>query len=156
MECQSLKDTVGREAACVHASCVAVLRQGVLIVGPSGAGKSGLALHMMALGAQLVGDDRIDLAEDAGRVIADAPPAIRGLVEARGIGLLRADTAGPVPVSVVVDLGQETSKRLPDPMTVPVLRQTVPLLHAAGIPNLAAALMQYVKMGRVDPEWPNR
>ncbi len=111
---------------------------------------------MMALGAQLVGDDRIDLAEDAGRVIADAPPAIRGLVEARGIGLLRADTAGPVPVSVVVDLGQETSKRLPDPMTVPVLRQTVPLLHAAGIPNLAAALMQYVKMGRVDPEWPNR
>ena len=156
MECHSLKNTVGRDAACVHASCVGVEQKGILIVGPSGSGKSGLALQLMALGARLVGDDRIDLTEDAGEVIADAPPSIRGLVEARGIGLLRADTAGPVPISVVVDLEQGTSERLPDPMTVSILRQTVPLLHAAGIPNLAAALMQYVKMGRVNPEWPNR
>jgi HPr kinase/phosphorylase len=126
-----------------------------LIIGPSGSGKSGLALQMMTLGADLVGDDRIDLRQQADTVTADASPPIQGLIEARGIGLLRADPIGPVPLAYAVDLGQPELARLPDPSEVPVLRQTVPLLRAAATPNLAAALMQLMKKGRADPQWPN-
>ena len=53
--------------AVLHGSCVAlaappgVLPRGVLILGPSGAGKSTLALRLMALGATLVADDRVEV-----------------------------------------------------------------------------------------------
>ena len=43
----------------LHATAVAVAGRGLLIRGASGSGKSGLALEMMARGAQLVSDDRV-------------------------------------------------------------------------------------------------
>ncbi|MES0827809.1 HPr kinase/phosphorylase [Ruegeria sp. SCP11] len=155
MSGQTLSDSRQQDSAILHATCVAVDGQGALILGRSGAGKSALALRMMALGAGLVADDRVALRMDKGRIMADAAPNIRGLIEARGVGLLRADPAGETPVSYVVDLDQTETERLPEPITTEVLRQTVPLLRAAGIPNLAEALMQLLKMGRVDPEWPS-
>ncbi len=150
-----LSDIAEQDAACVHASCVAVQGAGVLITGVSGAGKSALALQMMALGAQFVADDRVALSTKGAQVLADAVPPIRGLIEARGIGLLRAESIGPVPLAYVVDLDQNEPARLPEPTEVRVLRQSVPLLRAAAVPNLSAALMQLLKLGRVSPEWPN-
>lgn len=150
-----LSGIADQETACVHATCVAVQGNGVLLIGASGAGKSALALQMMALGAQLVADDRVNLMAQDNHVMASAVPQIHGLIEARGIGLLRAEPVGPVRLSYVVDLDGHEPARLPDPEEVRVLRQTVPLLRAAGVPNLAAGLMQLVKMGRVAPEWPN-
>jgi len=150
-----LRKTEGHDTACIHATCVSVEGCGILILGPAGAGKSGLALQMMALGASLVSDDQVALTMQTGEVIADAPQALRGLVEARGIGLLRANPAGAVPIRYVVDLGQTETARLPEHEFVQVLRQTVPLLRGEGLPNLAAALMQLARLGRVDPEWPN-
>ncbi len=150
-----LSDVAGRDTACIHATCVAVRRRGLLIFGASGSGKSALALQMMALGAGLVSDDRVALEMQDGQVLANAAPEIHGLIEARGIGLLRAEPAGPVPVEFVVDLDAAEPTRLPEHSNILVLRQTVPLLRGAGLPNLAAALMQLAKMGRVDPEWPN-
>ncbi len=93
-----------------HASCVAVGGRGVLIEGPSGAGKSMLALHMMALGASLVADDRVLVLRRGGDVMADAPPGLPAAIEARGIGLLAADLIGPVALHVVVDLAQAETK----------------------------------------------
>ncbi len=155
MSGRTLSDIENQDTAIIHASCVATAGRAALIVGCSGAGKSALALQMMALGAVLVGDDRVALQMVDDTVVADAAPNIRGLIEARGIGLLHAAPAGPIPVRFVVDLDQEEQTRLPDPRTTLVLRQTVPLLPAAGVPNLPAALMQLMKMGRVDPEWPS-
>ena len=150
-----LQDIADQRTACIHATCVAVQGAGVLIVGASGAGKSGLALQMMALGAQLVGDDQVDMFVQNDQVMANAGAPIKGLIEARGIGLLRAASVGPVPLAYIVDLDQTASARLPEPSDVCVLRRTVPLLRGAGVPNLAAGLIQLVKMGRVAPEWPN-
>ncbi len=138
----------------VHASCISVAGSSALITGPSGSGKSALALQMMALGADLVADDRVHLRAGSDAVSADAVDPIRGLIEARGIGLLKARAAGPTPVLVVVDLGQSEPKRLPDLHSIELVGQTVPLLKAKGVPNLASALMQFLKMGRVDPQWP--
>lgn len=150
-----LSGTEDQDNARVHATCVAVAQAGLLIIGPSGSGKSGLALQMMALGARLVADDQVDLRMQDGVVMAETVAAIGCLIEARGIGLLRAGSTGPVAVHYVIDLGQPEPDRLPDHKTIPVLRQTVPLLHGAGVPNLAAALVQLLKEGRIDPQWSN-
>ncbi len=45
----------------LHASAVAVDGRGCLITGASASGKSTLALEMIALGAELVADDRVDV-----------------------------------------------------------------------------------------------
>lgn len=92
---------------------------------------------------------------EAEKVLIDVPPEIQGLIEARGVGLLRAQSVGQVNLSYVVDLDQTETARLPDVTEIRALRQTVPLLRGAGVPNLASALMQLLKMGRVDPEWPS-
>ncbi|GAA6162167.1 HPr kinase/phosphatase C-terminal domain-containing protein [Ruegeria sp. HU-ET01832] len=143
------------DSAVVHATCVAVDGRGILIIGASGSGKSALGLQMMAAGAGLVADDRVSLRMKSGAVLADAAPNISGIIEARGIGLLQAVPVGPVPLRYVVDLDTPEHARLPEHATVLALRQTVPLLRAAAAPNLSAALMQLLKMGRVGPEWPN-
>ncbi|WP_170775355.1 HPr kinase/phosphorylase [Ruegeria lacuscaerulensis] len=150
-----LSDTENQDKAIIHASCVAVDSLGVVIIGASGSGKSGLALQMMALGAGLVGDDRVVLRMDGQNIVAEAAPNISGLIEARGVGLLCATNVGPVPVACIVDMDQTEQARLPDPLEIRALRQTVPLLRGGGVPNLAAALFQMLKMGRVNPEWPN-
>lgn len=156
MTISSLKDAADRDSARVHASCVAVAGKGLLIVGASGAGKSSLALQMMTQGAVLVADDRVDLGMARNCIMASPVPEIVGLIEARGIGLLRAQNTPSVALHFVLDLDQQETARLPDPITIPLLRGTVPLLRGAAVPNLAPALLQLLRFGRVDPEWPTK
>ena len=67
----------------------------LLILGASGRGKSALALGLMAAGATLVADDRTHLhARRRRQLVASAPAAIAGLIEARGIGILKAEALG--------------------------------------------------------------
>ncbi len=110
----------------VHATCIRIgragrafgapARAGVLIVGPSGAGKSDLALRLIALGAVLVSDDRTDLDVGRGRLVASAPAAIAGLLEVRGVGIVKMPHAERTAVSLVVALARKVS-RLPEPAT---------------------------------------
>ncbi|WP_142639273.1 HPr kinase/phosphorylase [Ruegeria faecimaris] len=156
MSTSALSSVEHKDTAIVHASCVAIADRAVLIVGPSGTGKSALSLQMMALGADLVADDRVRLYMDGNLALAEAAPNIGGLIEARGLGLLRAVSVGPVPVGFVVDMAQEEPERLPEPRSILILRQTVPLLRGAGVSNLPAALLLLMKNGCADPEWPNQ
>ncbi len=137
----------GGTACIVHASCVAFSGRAVLIRGPSGSGKSSLALQMMALGAELVADDRTRLIRSGTRLIAKAPQRIRGMIEARGIGLLGADTISEAPVRLVVDLGDVEAGRLPPRKETEILGLCLPLLHKVESPVFPAALMQYLKAG---------
>ncbi|MEX0349261.1 MAG: HPr kinase/phosphorylase [Paracoccaceae bacterium] len=139
----------------IHGSCVTVEGGALLIVGRSGGGKSALALEMMALGAELVADDRVELIRDQAQVLASAPAPITGLIEARGIGLLRATPSAPMPVRYVLDLDRVEEARLPEQAETLLLGCRLPLLAAPDAPHLAAALIQLLKAGRVSPEWPN-
>jgi HPr kinase/phosphorylase len=133
----------------LHASAVAVEGRGVLITGPSGSGKSSLALELIGMGASLVADDGVLLSRGPeGRVIARAPAAIRGLIEARGVGLLRARAADDVPLALVVDLSQVESDRLPPERTTTLLGTELPLLHKVESPHFPAAIRQYLAAGR--------
>ncbi|MCV2872261.1 HPr kinase/phosphatase C-terminal domain-containing protein [Defluviimonas sp. WL0050] len=132
----------------LHASCVALAGRGVLIFGPSGSGKSGLALQLMALGCDLVADDRTAVATRDGVAVATAPEAIRGKIEARGVGLLRAETLAVARLALAVDLAHLESERLPPLRTHSVLGVELPLLHRIESPHFPAAILQYLKAGR--------
>lgn len=133
----------------LHATCVAWDRRGILILGPSGAGKSTLALGLMAFGATLVADDRTHVAARAGQVLAWVPDTIRSRIEARGLGLLGAESTGPVPLALAVDLGQRETDRLPPERSLTICGHQIPCVHNAGIDRLPALLIQYMKAGRV-------
>ena len=134
-----------------HASCVALNGRGLLILGRSGAGKSGLALELMARGATLVSDDRTVLTRRGDAVIASAPAAIAGLIEARGIGLLRADVLADAPVFALIDLDQREPDRLPQVRHSIVLGCPVILLLRPDAPQFAAGLLQFLRTGQRIP-----
>lgn len=135
----------------LHASCVALGGRALLIRGASGRGKSGLALSLMGLGAQLVGDDRIRLAAEDGALIARSAPNLDGLIEARGIGLLRAEPYGPARVVCVIDLDDVETERLPPLRKTCLLGISVDLLYRVESPHFGSSLLQYLKAGRLDP-----
>lgn len=88
----------------IHATCVEIAGTGVLLRGESGSGKSDLALRLIDEGARLVADDRTDLVRDGDRVLASAPREIAGLLEVRGLGVVRHPAADSKPVGLVIDL----------------------------------------------------
>lgn len=133
----------------LHASAVAFAGRGVLILGPSGSGKSSLALDLIGLGATLVADDAVRLARGpGGRLLARAPERVRGLIEARGVGLLRAAALDEAPVELVVDLARVETHRLPPERTTTWLGVTLPLLHKVESRCFPAAIRQYLLEGR--------
>ncbi|WP_283176095.1 serine kinase [Gemmobacter sp. 24YEA27] len=129
-------------AQILHASSVAIGGRGVLILGPSGAGKSALALKLMAYGAALVADDQTALTMSGGGVEVSCPSqAISGLIEARGIGILRVTPSGPVPLALVVDLGRAETERLPPRRHISILGYELPLVLRAQNDHLAEGLL---------------
>ncbi|MGB5865494.1 MAG: HPr kinase/phosphatase C-terminal domain-containing protein [Sulfitobacter sp.] len=129
----------------LHASCVAVQGKGVLITGPSGSGKSALALWLLALGGELAADDRTILSAKKDKLIANAPPAIAGMIEARGVGILPVASIYNVHVRLVVDMAQLEVARLPQSHTVSLLDITLPCLHKVDTPYFPAAIHTYLR-----------
>ena len=135
----------------VHATCIAVDGKALLILGQSGAGKSALGLSLMAMGATLVADDRVILTAHDGAVLASCPVPIRGLIEARGVGLLRAPHVEDVPVTLVVDMDRLEVERLPQRHRITVVDQSLPLLRRVDGLHFASALFQLMRYGRSEP-----
>ncbi len=132
----------------LHATTVAVGDAGILILGPSGSGKSALALQLMAHGAALVADDRTQITKTPDGVIASAPSALRGLIEARGIGILRAPVVTQVRLRLVVDLGQTETARLPPRRTMQINGHVIDLVFGPASAHLPSAILCYVAGGR--------
>ncbi|MBD3785846.1 MAG: serine kinase [Sphingomonadales bacterium] len=141
----------------LHGSCVALgppacdPPRGVLILGPSGAGKSTLALRLMALGASLVADDQVAISPDPDGpgLIARAPDTIRGLIEARGVGLLGATALAAAQLALVVDLGRDEAERLPPRRETVLLGRSLPLVLRVQHGHLDVAVLQWLRGGRV-------
>jgi HPr kinase/phosphorylase len=132
----------------LHATCVAVDGKGLLILGSSGSGKSSLALQMMGLGARLVADDRVDLVCRGDAVFATCPAPLRGLIEARGLGILRADCVPAARVILIADLARPPATRLPPPATFLLLGCEIDLVGAEPSAHFSASLVQYLRHGR--------
>jgi HPr kinase/phosphorylase len=106
----------------IHGTCVARDGDGVLILGPSGAGKSDLALRLIGRGFGLVADDQVDVTDG----IARAPEALAGLLEVRGLGIVRLPHLAWAKIKLVITLTDQID-RLPEPeihqtLGLPVVR----------------------------------
>ncbi|MBE8191038.1 MAG: aldolase [Alphaproteobacteria bacterium] len=121
----------------IHASCVAFsktdkeAKEGVLLLGASGAGKSSLAYNLITTQrAHLVGDDRVhlDMGGDKNATCAavSPTPALAGLLELRGLGLVRLPYLESVPLALAVELvAREDVPRLATPL---YWQERIPLL----------------------------
>jgi serine kinase of HPr protein (carbohydrate metabolism regulator) len=131
------------ETLLVHATAVAIDtaagHRAVLIRGPSGSGKSDLGLRLIDAGARLVADDQSELSRREDLLIVRSPPAIAGMIEVRGIGIVRLEPV-EAPLALVVDLlPSESVERLPSRATERVLGIDVPRLAVAPFEASAAA-----------------
>lgn len=97
----------------VHGTDICVDGCGVLLRGPSGAGKSDLALRMLyyqfpehnMTQIQFIGDDQIRLlADDQQGALLSVPEKLEGLLEVRGVGIVKVPYIKSAPLNLVLDL----------------------------------------------------
>jgi serine kinase of HPr protein (carbohydrate metabolism regulator) len=123
----------------LHASTVALDGRAVMISGPSGSGKSDLALRLIDRGFALVSDDQTLLRKQGERLLASAPPTIRGKLEIRGIGIVEMASIDDVPVALFVELTSAMQRMPGDSRERLVLDVKVPLISVDATTASAAA-----------------
>ena len=134
----------------LHATCVAFGANAVLILGASGAGKSSLALDLLSRGGVLVSDDRTRISRSGEDLVASVPTeAGRGLIEARGVGILRVPCMSEAPLRLAVDLDRAPDTRLPERGALTLLGREIDLIRGAGLGNLGAVIHLLLTKGSV-------
>ena len=112
---------------------------GLLIEGESAAGKSSLVLDLITLGtagalglssAQLVGDDQIVLASENGELTARPAQRLKGLMEVRGLGLLRLPHAEKAVIGLRLRLVEDADR-------LPLRQDLISELEGISLPTLA-------------------
>jgi serine kinase of HPr protein (carbohydrate metabolism regulator) len=108
----------------IHANALLIGPAGVLLRGPSGSGKSATTRQLIAIAqgaglfARLIGDDRVEIENLHGRLVARPHPAIAGAIEERGVGIVPILHEPRGVIRCVIDLrgrGEDPPPRLPDP-----------------------------------------
>jgi HPr kinase/phosphorylase len=130
-------------AVTLHGSAAARQGAGVLLLGPPGAGKSELVLRLLDCGFDLVADDQVVV--EGG--MAGAPNTLAGLLEVRGLGLIRLPH---VTARLVLAVRMGAATRLPEPARLPDL--DLPLIsldgRAAAAPHIVGRALDCLQ-GRV-------
>lgn len=129
----------------IHASAAAMGNRGVLITGPSGSGKSDLLIRLIDAGATLIGDDQIIIDKQRRGLTVRAPEALQGLVEIRGMGIVRMPSTSSVPLHLVISLHATPVPRLPEQGLATYLGVTIPSIvldpfSASAVARVRAAL----------------
>jgi len=128
-----------------HGTGVVLDDIGVLLRGPSGAGKSLLALALIerwtlkGRSASLVADDQVHIAIEGDRLVMSTPPAIAGLIELRGRGVIERPYRERSQLHLIVDLVDDY-ERMPEEsafrtalLDVDIARAPVPKAGLTGL-----------------------
>ena len=110
----------------MHGSCVSKDGDAILLIGPPGSGKSDLVLRLLSRGFELVADDQVDIMDG----VASCPTELAGLLEARGLGIVRLPYRPQARLALVVDL-ERRADRLPLSALHAELRLPVVCIDAA-------------------------
>lgn len=102
----------------------------------------------MALGCDLVSDDRCEYLVRHDSLFVMPPDAIAGQIEARGLGILNAEYRSEIEIKAVVDLGQAETERLPEVVTTEIAGAILTVLRKNEIVSFPAQLLQYLKGSR--------
>jgi serine kinase of HPr protein (carbohydrate metabolism regulator) len=106
----------------LHASCVQLSGIGIVLLGASGVGKSDLALRLIDSGATLVADDQVHVEAGETGLLGRPAEALAGLLEVRGLGILRLPYCEVSQLGLVVELDRaEIVARLPTRSTYSLL-----------------------------------
>lgn len=137
------------ERGYIHGNALALGEKGLLLRGPSGAGKSALTLALIARFeaqgdfARLVADDRVRLEALGGRLVARPHPAIAGVIEIRGAGLLRLPYESCCMLRGVIDVAAPGANppRLPEEAEKSVTLKGIalPRLQVRGCDDVSVA-----------------
>lgn len=109
--------TSGTAPVYIHATAIVIDGYGILISGRSKAGKSTLAEALIlaaragGLDAMLIGDDRVGLSVEEQRLFVSPHPAIAGLIERRGTGIVAMPYQPQAQVSFEIALTGEGKPR---------------------------------------------
>jgi serine kinase of HPr protein (carbohydrate metabolism regulator) len=130
----------------VHATAIAIEGAAILLRGPPGAGKSDLALRLIDGGARLVADDQAELRRVGNQILVGAPAVIAGLIEIRGIGILRIDPIEAAPLALLIDLVPSAEvERFPEARYEDILGLSIPLIALAPFEASAAAKVRLAR-----------
>jgi HPr kinase/phosphorylase len=110
----------------VHATTIAIAGRAIMLRGPSGSGKSELALRLIeqqgnglgrtTLKASLLADDQTEVYLRNRGLWVRCPKTISGLMELRGLGIVKVKPHAPCPLALLVDLQPgATIERMPEP-----------------------------------------
>jgi HPr kinase/phosphorylase len=136
----------------VHGTCIAFDGHGILLRGAAGSGKSDLALRAIDRGAQLVADDQVVLARHGEGVIASAPASLHGLIEIRGLGIMRMDAATEARIALVADMTDPHAiERLPDRRHCDIDGVSIAWLALAPFEASAPEKLRFAVMAALDP-----
>ncbi|MDG1438857.1 MAG: HPr kinase/phosphatase C-terminal domain-containing protein [Emcibacteraceae bacterium] len=134
--------------ALIHASCVEYFSKGILIIGSSGAGKSDLSLRLMDASGKLVSDDYVNVEAKNGKLIGSVVPNIEGMIEVRGVGLMKVGYIKKHPIDMVLDLCEfENIDRLPEKEFFEQDGITIPLYKFDGFSVSALAKINLLIKG---------
>jgi HPr kinase/phosphorylase len=97
-----------------------------LVLGPPGTGKSDLVLRLLSCGFELVADDQVTIIDG----VASGPAELAGLLEVRGLGVVRLPYRPRARLVLVVELARRTD-RMPLPVTHAELNLPVIYLDAS-------------------------
>lgn len=114
----------------LHATSIYLDGYGVMIGGPAGIGKSALALDLLndahgfeyvllnAGSSMLVADDQTYVGRDevdgVAQLIARCPENIEGLLEVRGLGIIKVPFKSPAPMHLYVEIVDQLPARMPE------------------------------------------
>ena len=137
------------EPLLVHGTAVALDNRAVLLRGPSGSGKSDLALRLIDAGGRLVADDYSQLWREGDAILVRAPQTLSGLIEARGIGIIRVDPMATAPLALIADLvAPQSVERLPEPHSETIFGLAIPVVAIAPFEASAAVKLRLALTAR--------
>ena len=116
----------------IYATSLELNHKGILLIGPSGSGKSDLALRLIKeKQAVLIADDRTNIELISGTIIASCPQTIQGLLEVRGIGIVKMPYKEKSKISLIIELANnlEQIERLPQVETTTLLGIKIKKIH---------------------------
>ena len=109
----------------------------------------GYAADTLAQVAQLVADDQTILTRHDDAIFATCPPSLRGMIEARGIGLLAAKPRKTAKIYLIVDLDQIETDRLPPKRNSDLMGVPIDLVFGSTSGHLPYGVLQYARAGRL-------
>jgi serine kinase of HPr protein (carbohydrate metabolism regulator) len=127
----------------IYATAIAIDGKAVLLRGFSGSGKSDFALRLIDAGAELVADDQCQLQRVEDGILVSCPDTIAGLLELRGVGIVRLPSLPEAPLALIADLVPTNMvERLPTRRTELLLGVWVPAIAISAFEASAAAKLR--------------